>query len=313
MKHITRLCLLVLMVLLVQFFAVQAMAGEAIPTVYLDAVSGQDTNDGLTADTAVKTLDAAYGKLSARGKIVLVTDYTITMTAENQTITTKSHSYEVILTGQTADTQLTVATTMKNLYLGLQGPTTFENITVNVDGTSNACIYGNGDHVKIGNNVKTTSTTKFKLSAGPLRTGYVGDMSLEVNSGNWQDLCAGAYMYTMNGNGSLVMNGGSVVNLEVTYNGKHTGDVTITINGGTITNLYGGSRHKNGVLTGDITVYWYDGTIKNLDVDGLGTINGTSKLVKPEAKDLALQYDDRKDLASLVGYTAHAVARVRHD
>ena len=304
MKHITRLCLLVLMVLLVQFFAVQAMAGEAIPTVYLDAVSGQDTNDGLTADTAVKTLDAAYGKLSARGKIVLVTDYTITMTAENQTITTNTHGYEVIITGKTADTKLIVSTSEKNIYLGLQGPTTFENITMNVDGNPNACIYGNGGHVKIGNNVKTTSTTKFKLSAGPLRTGYVGDMSLEVNSGNWQDLCAGAYMYTMNGNGSLVMNGGSVVNLEVTYNGKHTGDVTITINGGTITNLYGGSRHKNGVLTGDITVYWYDGTIKNLDIDGLGTINGTSKLVKPEAKDLALQYDDRKDLASLVGYTA---------
>ena len=62
--------------------------------------------------------------------------------------------------------------------------------------------------------------------------------------------------------------------------------MTITINGGTITNLYGGSRHNNGVLTGDITVYWYDGTIKNLDIDGLGTINGTSKLVKPEAKDV---------------------------
>ena len=308
MKSKVMLLIGMLILLLIPVMALGVQAEEtAIPVIYLDAANGADTNDGLTESTAVKTLDAAYGKLSAKGKIVLVTDYTITMTAENQTITENTHSYEVIISGKTADTKLTVSTSKSNVYLGLQGPTTFENITMNVDGKPNACIYGNGGHVKIGSGVTTTSTTKFKLSAGPLRSGYVGDMSLEVNSGSWQDLCAGAYMYTMTGNGSLVMNGGSVVNLEVTYNGKQTGNVTITIHGGTITNLYGGSRYTSGVLNGDITVYWYGGTVKNLDADGVGTINGTANLVQPEALDLSLQYDDRKDLAALVGYTASHV------
>lgn len=284
MKRISWMLLVVLAVVLVHFGATNVSAAE-VPTVYLDAVNGADTNDGLTEATAVKTMENAYAVLDnqvnggTQGKIVLVSDYTVTMTAENQTITSVSHAYEVILTGKTADTKLIISRN-GTLYLGLQGPTTFENITVNAaGGTENACIYGNGGHVKIGSGVKTTSKTLFKFSAGPLKSGYVGDMSLEVNSGNWQDFCAGAYMYTMNGKGSLVMNGGSVVNLEVTYNGKQTGDVTITVNGGTITNLYGGSRHANGVLTGNLTLNLNGGTVtKLLDADGLGTITGTKTL-----------------------------------
>lgn len=285
MKRTLWMLLAVLAVMLVQFGATNVSAAETVPTVYLDAANGADTNDGLTEATAVKTMENAYAVLDnqvnggTQGKIVLVSDYTVTMTAENQTITSVSHAYEVILTGKTADTKLIISRN-GTLYLGLQGPTTFENITVNAaGGTENACIYGNGGHVKIGSGVKTTSKTLFKFSAGPLKSGYVGDMSLEVNSGNWQDFCAGAYMYTMNGKGSLVMNGGSVVNLEVTYNGKQTGDVTITVNGGTITNLYGGSRHANGVLTGNLTLNLNGGTVtKLLDADGLGTITGTKTL-----------------------------------
>ncbi len=286
MKSKFMILLTLLAALLISIMALDAHAEEtAIPVVYLDAANGADTNDGLTEDTAVKTMENAYAVLNnqvnggTQGKIILVSDYTVTMTAENQAIAPNAHTYEVILTGKTADTKLIISRN-GTLYLGLQGPTTFENITVNAaGGTGNACIYGNGGHVKIGSGVKTTSSTKFKLSAGPLRSGYVGDMSLEVNSGTWQDLCAGAYMYTMNGKGSLVMNGGSVVNLEVTYNGKQTGNVSITVNGGTITNLYGGSRHANGALTGNLTLNLNGGTVtKLLDADGLGTISGTKTL-----------------------------------
>lgn len=310
MKNKFLLILGLLILLLIPVLALGVHAEEtATVVVYLDAVDGADTNDGLTEATAVQTMEQAYAVLAAKkpasqGKIVLVSDYTVTMTADNQTIASKAHTYEVVLTGKTADTQLNVSRN-GTLYLGLQGPTTFENITVNaIGGTSNAVIYGNGGHIKIGSGVKTTSSTKFKLSAGPLRSGYVGDMSLEVNSGNWQDLCAGAYMYTMNGNGSLVMNGGSVVNLEVTYNGKHTGNLTITVNGGVVDNLYGGSRHKDGVITGDVTVYWYGGTIKKRDTDGAGKVTGAATLVQPEAQNISLQYDDRKNLENLLGYSA---------
>lgn len=285
MKKLSIMLLTLFVAVLLPCMAVQAAENESV-TVYLDATNGADTNTGLTEAQAVKTIAKAYGVLADQitdsataGKIVLVTDYTHTMTASNQTIVSGDHEYEVIITGKTAATVLTVHYS-GTAYLGLRGPTTFENITMNVSGSTNMTIYGNnGGKLTIGKNVKTTSTTKFKLSAGPLKA-YTGNMSLEVNSGNWQDLCAGAYMYTMNGNGSLVMNGGSVVNLEVTYNGKQTGDVTITVNGGTITNLYGGSRNNGGVLTGNLTLNLNGGTIKTkLDADGTGTfVNGGATL-----------------------------------
>ena len=255
-------------------------AQAAETTVYLDAAAGADTNSGLTEAQAVKTIQKAYDLLKETegGKIVLVSDYTHTMTASNQTIVSGDHSYEVVITGKTAATKLIIHYA-GTAYLGLRGPTTFENITMNVSGSSNMTIYGNnGGLVKIGKNVSTTSSTKLKLSAGPMKSGYNGPMSLEVNSGNWQDLFAGCYMYTLNGTGSLVMNGGSAVNVQTTYNGKHTGDLTITVNGGTITNLYGGAR-STGTINGNVTVNLNGGTVKTKwDADGAGTLNGQAVL-----------------------------------
>ena len=281
MKHVRNTCLaLCLFLALVLGMGIHAQAADV--TVYVDAASGLDTNDGLTEATAVKTLEQAYAAVAAqepesKATIVLVGDYTHTMTAENQKIASAAHTYEMVITGKTSATKLIIARD-GNFYLGLQGPTTFEGITLDVGGTStNAVIYGNGGHIKIGQNVSTASKTKFKLSAGPMAS-YNCNMSLEVNSGSWQDLCAGTYMYSGTGNGTLVMNGGSVVNLETTYNGKQTGDLTITVNGGTITNFYCGSR-SSGTTTGKVTVNLNGGTIKTkLDADGAGTITEGSVL-----------------------------------
>jgi len=284
MKHM-KFCLIAVLLLIPMLIFSVAAQNDTV-TVYLDSANGADTNTGLTEAAAVKTLAQAYTVLSQQitdsstvGKIVLVSNYTHTMTAQNQTIVSGSHGYEVIITGKT----LTVSYS-GTAYLGLCGPTTFENITMNVSGSTNMTIYGNnGGLLKIGENVKTTSTTKFKLSAGPMKSNYNGPMSLEVNSGAWQDLFAGCYMYTLTGSGSLVMNGGSAVNVQTTYNGKHTGELTITINGGTVTNLYGGSRGtgtNTGTITGNVTVNLNGGTIKTkLDADGTGTfVNGGATL-----------------------------------
>ncbi len=311
MKRILWMLLAVLAVMLVQFGATNVSAAETVPTVYLDAVNGADTNDGLTEATAVMTIEKAYEVLDGQigenpqGKIILVNNYTFTFDSgvTNQKIAAASHSYEVVITGQTF---YVAASEARQSWLGLQGPTTFENITMKIADSSaytNILICGNGGLFKIGKGVTTGTTNLLRLMAGPA-AGYTGDMSIEVNSGNWQDLCAGAYAYTMNGNASLVMNGGSVVNMETTYNGKHNGNVSITINGGTVTNLYGGSRNKSGVITGDITVYQYGGTVTKLTLSGVGTLTGTATLVKPEPQQISLQYDDRKDLEALLGYTA---------
>ena len=121
-----------------------------------------DTNSGLTEAQAVKTIQKAYDLLAETngGKILLVSDYTHTMTASNQTIVTGDHSYEVVITGKTAAAKLIIHYA-GTAYLGLRGPTTFENITMNVSGSSNMTIFGNnGGLLKIGENVRRFSPEK---------------------------------------------------------------------------------------------------------------------------------------------------------
>jgi len=316
MKSKFMILLTLLAALLIPIMALDAHAEEtAIPVVYLDAANGADTNDGLTEATAVQTVEKAYEVLgdqigdSTQGKILLVNDYTFTFGSDitNQKIAADAHTYEVIITGKTSDVCFYVAASVaKQSWLGLQGPTTFESITMKIADSSaytNIVICGNGGLFKIGEGVQTGTSNLLRLMAGPAAT-HNGDMSLEVHSGSWQDLCAGAYAYTMTGNASFAMYGGSVVNLETTFNGKHNGDVSIAIYGGTVDNLYGGSRNKSGVITGNITVCHYGGTVTKQNLNGVGTLNGNAKLVTPEAQTISLRYDDRKDLEGLLGYTA---------
>ena len=176
MKYVRITCL-ALCLLMAMVLGMSTNAQAADVTVYVDAASGLDTNDGLTEATAVKTLEQAYAAVAAqtpesKANIVLVSDYTLTMSKENQTIASASHAYEMVITGKTSATKLIIARD-GTFYLGLQGPTTFEGLTLDVGGSSaNAVIYGNGGHMKIGDNVSTTSKTKFKLSAGPLKANY---------------------------------------------------------------------------------------------------------------------------------------------
>ena len=111
MKSKFMILLTLLAALLIPIMALDAHAEEtAIPVVYLDAANGADTNDGLSEETAVKTMEAAYVTLAeqkpkTQGKILLVNDYTFTFGSGvvNQKIAAAAHSYEVIITGKTSD------------------------------------------------------------------------------------------------------------------------------------------------------------------------------------------------------------------
>ena len=106
MKHM-KFCLIVVLLLIPMLIFSVAAQNDTV-TVYVDSANGADSNTGLTETAAVKTLAQAYTVLSqqitdssVQGKIVLVSDYTHTMTAQNQTIVSGSHAYEVIITGKT--------------------------------------------------------------------------------------------------------------------------------------------------------------------------------------------------------------------
>ena len=116
-----------------------------VPVVYLDAGTtmneaiGADTNDGLTAATAVLTLDEAVRRLAATGgKVILADRYTFAINealpAYTGTITFTTENCE---TGFRNDTALNVFT--------LGGPTKFENLIFN--GVQTVIIVGNWNDV----------------------------------------------------------------------------------------------------------------------------------------------------------------------
>ena len=168
---------------LVQPLSVWALAED---TVYLDPAKGADTNPGTEA-APVKTLAAAYQKLLSGGKIVFLSDLSLTgntlfpVSANHVTLTSKTGAEGIITTGT----------------LRMQGDTTFKDITVTFNATSLAFISGEGNDLtidtgvttvnKTGNQVNLVATKRYDatLKANP---------TLTVRSGKWD------YIYATHGN-----------------------------------------------------------------------------------------------------------------
>lgn len=311
MKQIFRKFLvLVSIVLMIGLLALSASAQETADTVvYLDSVSGNDANDGLTEATAVNTLDGAYAavhaQMAAQGltddsaavaKIVLVNDYTYVFSSTKKDISVSSsyaHTFQVVFTGKTPETALLFSITAQS-YIGMIGPTTFENMTIAIseDATNQyLSIHSNGSPLIIGQGVSTsdTSTRRPTLSAAPYYN-KSSDFYLEVNSGQWRTVYAGGYISTMTGRGHLVMNGGYAAKIAVNFNGTHNGNAIIEVNGGTIGEIMCASANSSGKVYGDVTTTLRGGTVTGqIDPDGLGNISGTSSVVL-EPNGLSLLY-----------------------
>ena len=294
------LSLLLCLALLLPCITVPSFA-EAEPVVYLDSVNGSDSNNGLTEAQAVATLNGAYTALNniigdaAKGTIVLVNDYTFffsSSSGSSRDITSAAaHSYEVVFTGKTPETALQF-NLHTQCYIGMKGPTTFENITVRIaDGSASEylSIHGRGP-LTIGHGVSTSTNPSQRpsLSAGAYFNSSAV-MNLTVNSGDWRNLYAGGYVKTMTQTANLVMNGGTAVKIGTNFNGTQNGDSNITINGGTVGSIIGSSINASGKQTGNVYVNLNGGTLTGeLDADGIGTLSGTAT-VNVAANDLTIK------------------------
>lgn len=295
MKRIFALFLCIVMVL--SCVPVVGSAQEDTLTVYLDNVAGVDTNDGLTEATAVKTFGGAYKVLytqmpestATKAKIMLTSDYAyaFSSTSFRRDIASSDylHTYGVTICGKTPDVKLTFKLAVQS-YLGLIGPTTFENITMCLaNDTSNSylSIHGRGgSYLKIGDNVTTTTDSKktISLSAAPyFNTSKKCD--LEVNSGAWRNLYASAYTgsVTVKNKVSLTMNGGCADKIATVYNGTQQGDVSITINGGTV-GIFETAALNTGTVTGNVTTTINGGTI-NSDITCKGLTGENTVILAP--------------------------------
>ena len=311
-KLATLLCLLLLAVVLMTTTVFAAEAPDAV--VYVDAVGGDDANDGLTEATAVKTIKPAYVALAsamdakglksdatATGKIVFVSDYlfnTFSSSSTQKDFGSGTHKYRVILEGKTPQTSLQFHP-VKQSYVGMMGPTTIQNLNVRLTdnpGSIYLSIHGRGGSLIIGEGVTTSDNPDRRptLSAGP----YFNSTSnayLEINSGDWRNVYAGCYHKTLTGSGKVVLNGGTVARLGGTYTGTITKNAEIIVNGGTV-GLIQPTANASGTISGTATFTINGGTVTGA-VENLGTAESWS--ISIAGNDVALTYSGNVPLTNI--------------
>ncbi len=247
-------------------------------TVYLDGTITA-SGDGLTAATAVKTLEEAATAVADGGTIIV---------SGNTTTPTKLYAFpekDITVTAASG------AVLTLGRVLVANGDLTFENITI-ANGTSANVdfIYANGHHLLIGEGVNTvahTTSKRFISLATGINDGTSAGGTVTVKSGTWRNIYGGNYQGTYSGNASIVFEGGSLSGGSMTLGnvvkGTNTAAVAVTVSGGTVTTMQSGS-----VPAASYAVTLTGGTVNKLNVnatvslaiggsvtvaDGTGTIN----------------------------------------
>jgi len=276
----------------VEVHAEEVLTGKVI---YVDGVNGLDTNDGLTDQTPLKTLKAAYGKIpvdNVTTTIVVINEVTLapdeppkivdpdgngrtfidnpnfvegTLDLDwsryihsNNYYIFPEHSGEVIITSKVGNKVYEEgALNFNGKAYGLFGNTTFENITI----TSSAeVIYARYNNLTLGEGIKKSSTsTDSRYPAKNIYMGIVATYDGFNISTDARDVC-----FTMH-SGSLAEVWGGNLSWEVPAAANYK--VFMSIQGGTIATLYGSGKGTSTTNTSyhkgiDITVS--GGTITNL-------------------------------------------------
>ncbi len=212
--------------------------------IYVNSQSGSDENDGMSPDTAVATLEKAFILLNPEMedlRIILTEDYTL---RSDQDIVLPEHSVNVTVSGANDNVTLTY-----NNNIDINGPTTFERITLNSE-AAGKFLNTKAYELIIGAGVtKSADSQPIGIHAGTQR-GDGGHESLTINSGSFQNVYLGAFYSAPNvasktAGLDFVMNGGNIGQLVLGADGfvdAHRGvifteNVNITYNGGTISSI----------------------------------------------------------------------------
>ncbi len=255
-----------------------------IDTFYV-STTGDDTNDGTSAETAFATVKKAVEAIEAAdgsNTIKIVGAYELT-SADFGAVHTKN----VVLEGNNAEGQLNIAC---NLFAG--GPLTFQNITLYY--TANNCVmYANGHDVVFGSGMKIAGSGE---NAGwwsfqnMISTGGYADAvtynaahELTINSGDFYRLYVGDSALADNTTSiipglNFTMNGGYVFQFLLGGDGwggrwgtnSYTDDVNLTFNGGSVgTNGVALAKYSEGLS------YFQGGTNFNNNALQIIMNNGT--------------------------------------
>ena len=259
------------------------MANAAETVVYVDAKAGNDSNAGTSASAAFKTLDAAYKKLATDGGVIVLTsDYTL-----SADYTTPNHNGQITITSKNKGTEYggrLVVT--KDCHYHLNGSTVFRDLTIRTEVdlynaltfvcNFNPILFDDGYKLESKYNKKNVCVVGgyWDPKDASLKTDL--DSSITVNSGDFYYLLgfsrkksSAAIQQEYKGTSHITVNGGYVGKVYGGTSENHYGGSTvITVNGGTVSEI-----HTAGDVTrrlkGTATVNLNGGTVKTVDINNV--------------------------------------------
>lgn len=237
------------------------MTAAADKTVYLDASRGDDRADGLSKSTPLATLDAAIAAVEDGGRIVLLSDYTI------QThYTEPRHDGEIVITAkdgtESTGARLRFDVSAETHYR-LSGATVFRDIGITL---KNFVMFTAQFHdLTFDTGVTVENGEKYAFVIGGYQTPTSTDLPADadahitIKSGAFYKICG---FTRTKGAGTMT----------------YTGTAHITVEGGSIHDVYGGSLYNHYAGSAEITVR--GGSIATLSAGGDGTrrLNGDARL-----------------------------------
>ena len=247
-------------------------AAAADTTVYLN---DGGTGDGTSASAPLGDMTEALIKVADGGKVVITDTYTI-----GDIFEMPQHKGDVSITGGTL---IMAGDPANRFYVSGPGKTTFEQITLR-DGTGKGfCIAGRFNEIVMGEGIDTTTAKIYVI--GGYQKEFPEDMQLgldahvTIKSGKYHAVSGssrGASSIMFEGTSHITVDGGEINMLfGGSINGSGMGGAEMTVNGGMVSQLMmAGDKTRR--INGDATLTVNGGTIGQLMVNnimGHATVN----------------------------------------
>ena len=247
-------------------------AAAADTTVYLN---DGGTGDGTSASAPFGDMTEALIKVADGGKVVITDTYTI-----GDIFEMPQHKGDVSITGGTL---IMAGDPANRFYVSGPGKTTFEQITLR-DGTGKGfCIAGRFNEIVMGEGIDTTTAKIYVI--GGYQKEFPEDMQLgldahvTIKSGKYHAVAGssrGASSIMFEGTSHITVDGGEINMLfGGSINGSGMGGAEMTVNGGMVSQLMmAGDKTRR--INGDATLTVNGGTIGQLMVNnimGHATVN----------------------------------------
>ncbi|MFR7591068.1 MAG: leucine-rich repeat protein [Longibaculum sp.] len=231
--------------------------------IYFDSVNGNDTNDGLSADKAVKTINKAYDLLPANGtmetnKIVLLNALTI---STNYNFPNKNTTISAAKITEKDDIILNNGKAAQ-----FNGDTKLENMTIysatGIDISNDfAGLFGGGHEFVLGNGITTRGYVRVFGGVSDFNNiNYTGNTHITVYSGKYLRVLGGCFNKNIYGNTYVTAYGG-----EGTIYGTSSGPKAMSGSGSMVNNSY---------VSGNVNIKRYGGSYSVVGGGRYGVVNG---------------------------------------